>query len=217
VTPHCDDLDTFFDGELAADRASEFREHLASCPRCQDALRGRMLEAAVVADAKPISGAAIDELAPRRSRRRWGVVSAGLAAVAAAAVVVLLVRRPGGPDVDSPLALNLAVERGGIKVRGDLAVGDTIHATARGGGGFRAVWIYREDRELVLACPGGHTCREEADGVVADLTLSSVGDYSVVVLSSAKPLPGPHGSLDADVAAAVDAGATHRIEELRVH
>jgi Putative zinc-finger len=209
VTVHCDDLDTFFDGELAADRAAEFRDHLASCPRCQEALRGRMLEAAVVADAKPSSGAAIDELAPRRSRRRWGAVTAGLAAVAAAAAVVWFVQRPGGDLAET----GVVVERGDRVVRsGDITVGDTIHATARG---YRAIWIYRDDRELVLTCPGGPTCRTIEGGVAADLKIPSVGGYAIVMLDGDK-LPAPHSSLDEDVAAALDAGAKHRIEQLQV-
>jgi anti-sigma factor RsiW len=218
VTPRCDDLDAFVDGELPAERAAEFRDHLASCSRCQDALRGRMLEAAIAAGEKPKSEVAIDELAPRRSRRRWGAVTGGLAAVAAAAAAVWAVKFSGSDPAgtDGQLAFGVAVQRGGTQVRGGAAVGDTIHATASGGGSYRAVWIYRDDRELVLACPGGRTCRDEAGGVAADLIVPSVGEYAIVVMASAKPLPQPHGSLDADVAAAADAGAQYQIKQLTI-
>jgi hypothetical protein len=40
----CADLDEFFDGELAADQADRFRDHLADCERCQEILHGRMQE-----------------------------------------------------------------------------------------------------------------------------------------------------------------------------
>lgn len=40
----CAALDRFFDGELSADRADAFRDHLAACERCQRVLHGRMQE-----------------------------------------------------------------------------------------------------------------------------------------------------------------------------
>jgi hypothetical protein len=44
MTERCTDLDEFFDGELAADQADAFRDHLATCERCQRVLHGRMQE-----------------------------------------------------------------------------------------------------------------------------------------------------------------------------
>jgi hypothetical protein len=49
MSERCDDLDQFFDRELGTEAAHAFRDHLATCARCQRALHGRMLEAAVVA------------------------------------------------------------------------------------------------------------------------------------------------------------------------
>ncbi len=49
MTERCDDLDLFFDRELETEAAQAFRDHLATCARCQTVLQGRMLEAAVVA------------------------------------------------------------------------------------------------------------------------------------------------------------------------
>jgi len=49
MTERCEDLDQFFDRELGAEAAQEFRDHLATCTRCQEVLLGRMLEAEVVA------------------------------------------------------------------------------------------------------------------------------------------------------------------------
>lgn len=44
MTARCTDLDLFFDGELDADQAAEFRNHLATCERCERVLHGRMQE-----------------------------------------------------------------------------------------------------------------------------------------------------------------------------
>lgn len=59
MTPRCTELDLFFDGELEADQAAAFRDHLASCERCQRVLHGRMQEA-ITADAA--ASAAADAL-----------------------------------------------------------------------------------------------------------------------------------------------------------
>lgn len=48
MTERCADLDEFFDGELPADQADRFRDHLATCERCQRVLDGRMQESIVV-------------------------------------------------------------------------------------------------------------------------------------------------------------------------
>jgi len=65
MTARCTDLDVFFDGELDADQAAAFRDHLPTCERCQRVLHGRMQEeiaaqadtAAEPADAIPIANA----------------------------------------------------------------------------------------------------------------------------------------------------------------
>ena len=44
MSPACRNLESFFDGELAAEAAAGFRAHLASCDRCQRVLSGRMQE-----------------------------------------------------------------------------------------------------------------------------------------------------------------------------
>ena len=98
-----DDLDAFVDGELAADDAAAFRSHLASCARCAGALRGRMLEAAVLDDAR-------DQLAARRAPRRRVAWKAAVAAVALAAAVALYATRRPAPPPATP-AIALAAER----------------------------------------------------------------------------------------------------------
>lgn len=44
----CADLDYYFDDELPAEQADAFRDHLATCERCQRLLHGRMQEQVAV-------------------------------------------------------------------------------------------------------------------------------------------------------------------------
>jgi hypothetical protein len=145
------------------------------------------------------------EARPRRTIARWWLLVPALAAAA----VVLFFAWPRTPvPANSQLALAITVERGGPLVRGTSAhVGDTLRATATGGGANRAVWIYRDDRELVASCAGDEPCA---------FTVATRGDYSIVALASAAPLPAPRGSLDGDVAAAARSGAQYRIEPVAV-
>jgi len=45
----CAELDSFFDGELGEAEAAAFRDHLATCERCQRVLSGRMQESVAAA------------------------------------------------------------------------------------------------------------------------------------------------------------------------
>lgn len=140
-----------------------------------------------------------------RSRPRWWLLA--IPAVAVAAVIVLVIGLRGDPKPQA-LALAITVEDSGSVVRGTTAKpGDTVLATARGGAGHRAVWIYRGDRELVVACQGHAPCRAR---------LATVGTYTVIALTANVPLPIPTGSLDDDLAAALTAGASHKTEKIEV-
>ncbi len=204
----CEQLDAFFDGELPTGEADAFRRHLATCERCQAVLRGRMMEAMVVDEVAPAP--AIDMLAQRRSRTR---IAAATAVAAAAAAAILIVWWPRAqPEPGPEVALEMSVARGSAVMRGHAAhVGDVVHATARGGLAHRAVWIYRGDAALIVACPGAG-CSD----ATAQLALPALGTYSIVVLGSRTEIPAPHGSLDADVAAAAQAGAIYKIDSLDV-
>jgi len=46
MSPRCDDLQPFVDGELRAEEAETFRDHLASCEACARALFDEMMLAA---------------------------------------------------------------------------------------------------------------------------------------------------------------------------
>ena len=141
--------------------------------------------------------------APRR-KPWWLFATSALAFAGAAAILVV-------PHFQSPEVVAFTVEAprdpGDKVVRGvSPNVGDLVHATARGGTGYRAVWVYHDD-QLVAACPGDPGCRVEVDRTIADVRLRAIGVYRIVALSSIVPVAPPRGSYDADVATARDAGA----------
>ncbi|HSN25367.1 MAG TPA: hypothetical protein VLT45_03755 [Kofleriaceae bacterium] len=148
-----------------------------------------------------------------RSRRRWWLLA--IPAIALSAAIVLLLSWPRHPAPER-LALAISLDRGGPVVRGTSAqVGDVLRATARGGA-YRAVWIYRSDSQLVVACPGGAGCHSDGTALTATAKLDAVGDYSIVVLAADAALPAPHGALDQDVAAAARGGAQYQIAPISV-
>lgn len=168
------------------------------------------------ADAEPPEGwerRVLAKVAERRPRRGWWTVPA-----LALASAIMLAAPPSRPR-----ELELVVAREahgpamrGRDTRGDSAhVGDDLIATATGGAGTRVLWVYRNESELVAVCPGGAMCTSRG-GLTARIRLASLGLYTVVALTSPTPLPEPHGSYDADLAAAGAAGATIRTREYDV-
>jgi hypothetical protein len=145
-------------------------------------------------------------------RRRWWVYAApGVALAAAAAVALVLLRQPV-PE----LALNVKVVHS-TRIRGDEAsAGDRAHIVVSGGKGPRAIWIYHEEVQLVLRCPGDPRCRVSESSTEVDVPLNSVGAYTVVALTGVSGLPALPGSYDADTAAAKDAGLDVRQYRLLV-
>jgi hypothetical protein len=134
-------------------------------------------------------------------RKPWWLFATSALAVAGAAAVIVTRVVPAEPaEPVAAFALEAPWDKGPATVRGDsLHVGDLVHATARGGGGYRSVWVYRNE-ELVAACPGGQACRFEGDKTIADVRLLSIGSYRIVALSSVVPLAPPRGVYDSDVA-----------------
>ena len=145
-------------------------------------------------------------------RRRWWMYAGPAVAFAAAAAVALVVVRPPPPA----LALNVGVQRSALYRGNEASAGDVAHIAVTGGKGPRAIWVYHEEVQLVLRCPGDPRCRISDDSTEADLTLSSAGTYTVVGLTAASGLPQLTGSYDADTAAAKDAGLEVRQYRLTV-
>ncbi len=163
----------------------------------------------------PAAGGAQGALAPviPLFRRRSFQVGAG-GALAAAAALVLWVKSPGtGP---SPQLLVEISDSGRRPERGPSrqgetrgAVGSTLRISAQSKAPHRALWIYRGDKHLVLACPGPG-CAASDDELTAELVVPLAGEYQVVALWSQHPIPAPAGQRDEDLAAAERAGATKR-------
>lgn len=135
------------------------------------------------------------------SRRRWWWLA--VPALAAAAVLLVFWLRP-----PKPFELDVAFESPATEVhRGTSAkTGDTLHASAVGTATQRALWIYHDDR-LVIACPGGTTCHTDGDTLIADYKLEVAGTFEIIALTSDHAIPSPSGTLDSDVASALQAGA----------
>ncbi|HLL22299.1 MAG TPA: hypothetical protein VK427_09220 [Kofleriaceae bacterium] len=147
-----------------------------------------------------------------RARRR-GVWFAAPALAAVAVVVIVLVTRSPAPDA---LTLRVEIASSAVVVRGSSAkIGDTLRATARGGR-HRAVWIYREETQLVMACPGGASCRVDSGSLSAEITLRAPGRYQIVAAAGDVALPAPAGSFDGDVAAVDAARVRFRTETVDV-
>jgi hypothetical protein len=147
-------------------------------------------------------------------RKPWLLFATSALAFAGAAVILAHHITPA--EQVAAFTVDAPWDKAGTVVRGESPhLGDVVHATARGGGGYRAVWVYHHD-ELVAACPGGPACRFDADQTIADIALRSIGSYRIVALSSIVPVAPPRGTYDADVANARDAGAVIHPKELIV-
>lgn len=201
------------EGELSGEAA----QHLATCQECQE-LRRRYQRVFSALRAQG-SGAARrgDHVArvlaaaqPRpQPARRWAVAGAALAL--AAALTLWWRLRPTEPG--EPVAPEFAVEviaQAGPTLRGDAQLGDRLRVSLRAGA---AVWIYRNDRELLLVCP--RDCKRQGNGVVGEVAIDQVGRYQVVWLTPA-PRLAASGRLEEDVAAARGAGARHELREIEV-
>ncbi len=123
MTPECEKLQAFTDGELARAEAETFRAHLAGCDHCERGLLELMQLAALGAELAAPSGTQVATLPPRREapiadlaarRRRIAYVAAPLLAAAAAFAVWIGTRGPSGggaPGAHAPTLVALADER----------------------------------------------------------------------------------------------------------
>lgn len=149
-----------------------------------------------------------------RKPSRWWLVPIPLVVLAVIGILVIV---PGAPG---PAALTLTVtfaRDDAVAYRTpSMMVGDAMRATATGGAGHRAVWIYRDGR-LVTACPRDPQCMTSEDATAAALALPSVGRYVIIALTSSSAIAAPAGSEDADVAAAQRAGAKIVSDHVNVH
>jgi hypothetical protein len=218
------------DEDLLAELGGTLDEHAAHCPDCSERLRGYEQIAALLADG------ATDHRAPpgwkqrtlarvhidprRRRRRRTAIVSALVGVAAVGLLLVLLPRFHPDPDHPSgtPQLDMQFVDGGGW--RGEAHPGEDIRARARpAGAAYFEIRVYRGARDLLVRCPGaGPSVCLEIGGSLLVWKVPSVGTYQVVLLTSQQPIAAPRGSLDADVAIAIAAGArASDVETIHVH
>jgi hypothetical protein len=196
---------------LGPDADGEVAAHLEACPACR-VRRTEYLGIESLLGGLPMHAAPprpAGRLRTPRFRRPspWWLVSVPVVAAAAAMTIWWL----SHGKLRDEISLFVELEHVGTAVRGDQAhIGDVLHATTQGRG-HHAVWIYRNDHELVFACPGSLECRETHDGLTADVTVRANGNYAIVGLSSRAAIDPPRGSLDDEVGRAVAAGAKYRI------
>lgn len=146
------------------------------------------------------------EASPQRRLPRWRWIAGPAVALAAAVVLVVWLGR-GEPAPE--LAVDV-IPQGVVAHRGEARLGDRLRVRARAGA---AIWIYRNDRELLRACP--RDCRRDGGALIAELPLDAIGRYQVVWLASERA-PAPGGDLERDVAAASAAGVAYELRELSV-
>jgi hypothetical protein len=164
------------------------------------------------ADLEPPPGWEARVLAAVEPRRRSWLARGWFAipAVAAIALVVALLPRSLRPP--EPLVVSAELVAGAQVMRGPSA----LEVIARGGSGHRALWIYRDGRELAAACPGHPRCESSGGALRIVLDPVPIGSYQIIALSSAAALPAATGSPDRDLAAATEAGASWKSTELEV-
>jgi hypothetical protein len=243
MTRRCADLDEFFDGELAAVQADAFRDHLATCERCQRVLDGRMQEGvAVRAPAeRPVRAPAP---APARiavtsgdpptmtqvrapgepPRRRWVRALTYAVPLVATAAAIPLCLIPGS---DRDLELSVAIARAPVAdsnwadrhradiIRGSTArPGGTLRSSAHGAR-HRAIGVYLEER-LIAACPGDARCSDDGGDLALALPLTDLGRYTILALGSSDPLPALRPTLDQTRATARRAGIRTELQYVDV-
>jgi hypothetical protein len=143
-------------------------------------------------------------------RRRWWMYAAPGVALAAAAAIALFVMIGSPPPA---FALRVDVRPSAVYRGEQPSVGDVLRIAVSGGTAPRAIWVYHEEVQLVLRCPGTPSCRVTEDSIAVELTLTSAGNYTVVALTGAGALQVPSGRYDTDTAAAREAGAQIRQEQ----
>jgi hypothetical protein len=170
----------------------------------------------------PLPGAASGDApaVPRRDlrshRRRWNPAAAAVTAVAVAAAGLLLWSQrqpaPVRDALDSSVWIVSATGSRHGEATGEASIGDVLRADVAEVAGAE-LRIYRDDRELVLRCPGQAGCGRASGRTTAALHLTSPGAYRVVyflpvpaqvgVSPGAPPAPSrpPTGTLEGDLAA----------------
>jgi hypothetical protein len=242
MTERCADLDEFFDGELAADQADAFRDHLADCERCQRVLDGRMQESIVVrmsavglapatapatAGLGPAARTAIPpapaDPRPWRNRSRFAIYAAPILAAAAAVALRLIPSPSPAPEFQLVVAfdrtdpIQRSRERAGSTQRALTAhVGDVVRSSVHGKR-YQAIWVYLDGRELVTSCPkDGGSCSTTGGDLTLQLRLRAHGTYTIVGLGFSEPIPEARETVDETLVFIRSAGVHSERRDVRV-
>lgn len=153
------------------------------------------------------------------------------APLCAAAAVLLMIWGPWRPGAPAR-ALVVELDATTVVTRGEMPrlgssetpqLGSRVKISAASGAAHRALWIFRDRAELVMACDEAEVaataavrCLRSDDRLSAALEVALVGEYVVVALWSDAPIPLPSSSRDDSLAAARRAGATVQSQSFRV-
>jgi hypothetical protein len=151
---------------------------------------------------------------PERPKRRWWQLALPAFAIAVVAFIVCF-------PPPQPFTLDVKIAHGGAVTLAPAStaaatVGDVANVAVTGGGPHRAVWVYRDDRALVVECPGEARCRDTGAALTVDVTLDAIAVYRLAALTSKSPIPRPRGRYDDDLAAARRAGSESTIRSITV-
>jgi hypothetical protein len=145
--------------------------------------------------------------------RRWWIVVA-LIVVAVAGVATWWIVRPAAAPGTPEIAIHIRRARGDIQ--GDAAnTGDVVEIRARGGEPMRGLWVWRDDRWLMV-CPAGDGCRDEPEGLTLSWTARLPGTYRIYYVTRMATDVLPHGNFEFDMAEARRAGAVVESAQLTV-
>lgn len=209
MTSGCDRFEA--EGLLRLERGEPLDEHFATCPDCREAravyerLRQEIGEVGLEEEPPPGWEARVwQRLEERRRRPRWLWIFTPLGAAALAATLFFaLPRTPSTPSLVQEIVGGETVVRAA-----SAHPGDRLELRAETAGSPHAeLRVYRNDRELLLRCPGDSSCERTGSEIHAALTFPSAGAYQAVLVLDDEPLAAPGKGLDSDAGAVLDRGA----------
>lgn len=204
------------EGLLRLEQGLPLDDHFSTCPDClaERAAYERLREAITTAGdgIEPPTGwqAGVWSAIEKRqaARRRWRGWWLLVPAAAAVLLAILLLRTPVRTVTQLALAVEVESGAGPVRRGGEAHPGDRLQLRATIGEASNAeLRVYRNDRSLVLRCSTEPPCRRGDDMLEADLVLPAIGSYQSLLVTSDRSLPKAGAGLDADVDAALAAGA----------
>jgi hypothetical protein len=208
MTPRCDRFEA--EALLRLERGEPLDEHFATCPDCREAqavyerLRQEIGEMDMEEPSPGWEARVWQRIGERRRRPRWAWVLAPIGAAALAATLFFaLPRTPSTPSLAQEIVGGETVVRAASAHPGDRL--ELRVETA--GAPYAELRVYRNERELLLRCPGGSSCERDGSEIRASLIFPSAGEYQAVLVLDDEPLAAPGKGLDSDAGAALDRGA----------